>query len=153
MVWCDVMWCDVMWCDVMWCDVMWCDVMWCDVMWCDAMWYDLMRCDQPFASRRIPSKKRTDDNASQKSSYQGECLANSCKLSSVAANGDRHNIMASAPVGLKKLKLMYAVGSDRYGFTSSGTSNRCWTYRTNNILLHRIYPNITGSLPYWHGLV
>ncbi len=122
------------------CNVLWCDVMWCDVMRCDMMWCDVINLLHHVGYRQ---KKRTDDNAaqpsgkefstrcmrspSQKSSYHGECLANSCKLSSVEANGDRHNIMASASVGLKKMKLMYAVGSDRYGFTSSGTSNRCWS--------------------------
>ena len=135
------MWCNVTLCDTMWRDLMWCDVMWCDVMSCDVMWYDGKNLLHPLGYRQ---KKRTDDNAaqpsgrefstrcmrspSQKSSYQGECLANSCKFSSVAANGDKHNIMASASVGFKKLKLMCEVGSDRYGLTSSGTSNRCWTY-------------------------
>ena len=135
-----------MWCEELFvsCDVMWCNVTLCDTMWRDLMWCDVIRWEEPLASLRMPSKKRTDDNAaqpsgrefstrcmrspSQKSSYQGKCLANSCKFSSVAANGDKHNKMASASVGLKKLKLMCEVGSDRYGLTSSGTSNRCWTY-------------------------
>ena len=91
----------------------------------------------PFASRRIPSKNRIEDNAAQPSGREfctrcmrsqednAECLANSCKFSLEAAKGDKHNNTASACVGLKNSKLMCDVGSDKYGLTSSGTSKRC----------------------------
>jgi hypothetical protein len=120
----------------------WSNVNVCGVMWWNLMWCWCFVCDtDTFCIPQDTEKKSIEDNAaqpsaqpSQKSSYQGECLANSCKFSFDAAKGDKHNNTASACVGLKNSKLMCDVGSDRYGLTSSGTSKRCWTYRKNIVI-------------------